>query len=915
MTDHLLRPVLCIGFFLFIAVVSTAQGDSYAQIKIVLSKTVDISTLQALHLDIDHIDLDPANNIRILVTPDDRKTLDNHNIPYEVLIPDYRDYYNKKRQEDLDRNRNTRLLRMPTGGFGIGSMGGFYTLEEIENKLDDMHADFPNLTTPKFSIGRSIENREIWAIKISDNPTAVENEAVVYYDALHHSREPLSMAVTLNFMFWLLENYSTNDQIKYLVDNRELFFVPCVNPDGYEYNRLTDPNGGGLWRKNRRDNGGCFGVDLNRNYSFEFGHDASCASSDPCSNTFKGPNAFSEPETVAVRDFLDSISPQTAFSVHSTAGSYLMPYGYNTSPPQYDIYSEWASDFLSVCDYPYGVTFQMLGYTSCGTTRDYLHSEGIYGWTPEIDGSGFWPLPSEILSLVDENIYPLYYQAWISGDYAQFQYHQVSGDALIDSAFQIQIGVKNKGVGDTAEQVQVFIQPQRADISVTGNGFIGAIPPRSIATTPIFNVHIPSGFSAPAVILDIIISQDSVEIDRETIIQAIGVSTTFLSDDAESGAGNWTSSGTGINWGINGDDAYSGSFSFGDSDNGNGVNNTANFFTLNNSIDLTGSVAPKVEFYSKWSLESGDVVQLQLSTDGGGSWLPVRAFIDSEPWHQEIIELNNYTSAVINLRFMMTSDGSIPSDGFYFDDFIIKDYNCIDCPACLVAQSEFPLFYSFETGYDGWTQSVTDSMDWTRDKNGTPSSATGPDTAHDGYHYDYVEASSPNFPDQTANFISPCYDFSAMDAARLYFAYHMYGSADSLKLDVRISTDGGSTWSPSIWSRVGNFGNQWNYAAIDLAAFVGHYVNVGFFAETGETWQGDVAIDQVEIKACPQSLYVDDDPILSGRFIAGDSLYSDKTIPVNQQVIFSAGNQIKLLPNFEVENGADLELKIEGCFD
>ncbi len=178
--------------------------------------------------------------------------------------------------------------------------------------------------------------------------------------------------------------------MQYLVNNRELYFVPVVNPDGYVYNETTDPNGGGLWRKNRNvDAGGCVGVDLNRNYGFGFNNNADCSSGDPCSGVYRGTGPFQESETQAVSNLLSQIQPKTAFSTHSTAGTYLMPYGYDTSPPDFEIYSEWAYEFLDENDYTYGVTFQILNYTSCGTTRDYLHSEGIYGWTPEIDGLGF----------------------------------------------------------------------------------------------------------------------------------------------------------------------------------------------------------------------------------------------------------------------------------------------------------------------------------------------------------------------------------------------------------------------------------------------------------------------------------------------------------------------------------------------
>lgn len=67
----------------------------------------------------------------------------------------------------------------------------------------------------------------------------------------------------------MLENYSQDPEIKCLVDSREFYFIPVVNPDGYFYNQLVVPGGGGLWRLNLRNNAdGSVGVDLNRNYGF-----------------------------------------------------------------------------------------------------------------------------------------------------------------------------------------------------------------------------------------------------------------------------------------------------------------------------------------------------------------------------------------------------------------------------------------------------------------------------------------------------------------------------------------------------------------------------------------------------------------------------------------------------------------------
>ena len=80
-------------------------------------------------------------------------------------------------------------------------------------------------------------------------PTTFEPEA--FYDALHHAREPLSMETTILFMEELLTGYGKDPEATFIVNERELYFVPCVNPDGYEYNRRIRPGGGGLWRKKR----------------------------------------------------------------------------------------------------------------------------------------------------------------------------------------------------------------------------------------------------------------------------------------------------------------------------------------------------------------------------------------------------------------------------------------------------------------------------------------------------------------------------------------------------------------------------------------------------------------------------------------------------------------------------------------
>ncbi len=678
-TKYMLKKSIILWLITSYSIISFGQSNEYAKIKLTLNSPNDITLLNELNIDIDHYQTSGENAIEFVVNLEDLTSLDAAHFSYELLIPNYRAYYQErsiKEQANLDK-----VVRPETiaDHFGYGSMGGFYTLSEMEEKLDEMNADFPHLATPKYSIGTSIEGRSIWAVKISDNPMLDEEEESVYYDALHHAREPLSMAVSINYAFWLLENYETNEQVKYMLDNREVYIVPCVNPDGYEYNRETDPEGGGLWRKNRRAVSDiCVGIDLNRNYSFGYAYDSNCASTQACSQTYRGREAFSEPESVAVRDFLAEIKPNTAFSIHSTAGSCLMPYGYNTSPPAYPIYSEWASDFLSQNNYPYGVTAQMLGYTSCGTTRSYLHSEGIYGWTLEIDGSGFWPPESTIFELVGENVYPLFYQTWIAGQYTDVQSHELIGSAVPGESFQMNVEVKNKGLGSTPSNVEVLIQSNDVNVLISGDGFIGKVASREKAMSQNFNIYLDPLFEGEELELTMMVNQDGTEMNKETIIIPVGVQTVLFEDDAENGVANWISSGVGIDWGLSSDDAYNGSYSFGDSDNGNSQNNTDNYFTISEAIDLSTTDKPYLEFYTKWSLASGDLAALQIFTNEDTNWTTLKTFTDSESWHQELFDLSAYKKEEVSIRFMLQTDFNIPGDGFYFDKISVSDYSSVD---------------------------------------------------------------------------------------------------------------------------------------------------------------------------------------------------------------------------------------------
>ncbi|MCZ7615594.1 MAG: M14 family metallopeptidase [Ignavibacteriaceae bacterium] len=402
--------------------------QNFKQVKLFINNEIDFQIASSLSIDFEEAIFEKSGGVTLFVNENEFWALTNSGLNYQILIDDWKSYYNslpklseaEKENIKIDSQKNFGIT-----GFGFGSMGGYYTYAEIQTDLDEMFQLYPNLITQKFSIGTSIEGRTIWAAKISDNPNINENEPTAGFDALVHAREPQSMATQMYYMWYLLENYGTDPEATYLVNNREMFFVPCFNPDGYEYNRQTDPNGGGMWRKNRRNNGnGCYGIDLNRNFGYMWGYDNIGSSPDPCDETYRGASSFSEPEPQAIRDFAILNNYGTHFNMHTYGGYILYPWGYiNAETPDSLTYREFAALLTSFSGYTFGSGGQLLGYNSNGSIRDWMYGEltlknKTYGYTIEI-GDDFWPQQNEIYPIAQQNLRTMIYQSFLAGEYVQ----------------------------------------------------------------------------------------------------------------------------------------------------------------------------------------------------------------------------------------------------------------------------------------------------------------------------------------------------------------------------------------------------------------------------------------------------------------------------------------------------------------
>ncbi len=293
-----------------------------------------------------------------------------------------------------------------------GVNGEFYSYKEVVAELFRLEQAHPDIVQV-VDIGNSLQNRDIYAIKLSDNVTTDEDEAEVVFLGCHHAREWIAVDVPIRIARRLAQNYGSDDQIRSLLDRSEVWIVPIVNPDGLEYSIYYYR----YWRKNRRMNAdGSFGVDLNRNYSFQWGYDNRGSSPNPDSAVYRGTGPFSEPETRVVRDFVQAHNFQVLVSFHNYSQIVLYPWGYIKALHPEDNKLEYLARNMvermaqvNGRAYEYGPAGYDLYVTNGDTTDWALGSEGIPAFTVELPPpnqrqGGFFNDEDDIIPITEENM-------------------------------------------------------------------------------------------------------------------------------------------------------------------------------------------------------------------------------------------------------------------------------------------------------------------------------------------------------------------------------------------------------------------------------------------------------------------------------------------------------------------------------
>ncbi|AGS71495.1 M14 family metallopeptidase [Streptomyces collinus] len=303
------------------------------------------------------------------------------------------------------RRSGTRLYDFPTAD------SRYHNYAEANAEIAQRLAAHPDIMSRRV-IGKSYEGRDIVAIKVSDNVATDEDEPEVLFTFHQHAREHLTVEMALYLLRELGDGYGSDSRITNLVNSREIWIVPDLNPDGGEYDIATGSYRS--WRKNRQPNSGSsyVGTDLNRNWDYKWGC-CGGSSGSRSSETYRGSAAESAPEVKVVADFVRSRvvggrqQIKAGIDFHTYSELVLWPFGYTYADTATGMTADDAAAFQAVgrkMAASNGYTPEQSSdlYITDGSIDDYLWgTQKIFDYTFEMyptssaDG-GFYP-PDEVI--------------------------------------------------------------------------------------------------------------------------------------------------------------------------------------------------------------------------------------------------------------------------------------------------------------------------------------------------------------------------------------------------------------------------------------------------------------------------------------------------------------------------------------
>jgi len=270
--------------------------------------------------------------------------------------------------------KNAKVLRSGEIKHEFAPDARYTTYDKLSTflrQLTDAHQDISRLV----SLGKTLEGRDILAVKISTNPDEVDStKPNVVFNAMHHAREVMTAEVGMDIAEYLLKQHSSNEKVRSWIDQVVIWVIPMVNPDGNNKVWTYDT----MWRKNARPPSG---VDINRNYPFKW---KACngASDSPSAQDYRGPSANSEPETQVMVNFIKKVRPVMSISFHSYSELVLYPLScQGEHAPNHDLIAKIGKEIASKLPsdsgngfYKPGTPWEVL-YGVDGGDIDYYYNE------------------------------------------------------------------------------------------------------------------------------------------------------------------------------------------------------------------------------------------------------------------------------------------------------------------------------------------------------------------------------------------------------------------------------------------------------------------------------------------------------------------------------------------------------------
>ena len=600
----------------------------------------------------------------------------------------------------------------------------YHNYANVVSYLNTLAAAHPALATTD-TVGLSLEGRTIPVIRIT-GPGDASNRPVVFINATQHAREWISTKVVMYIAENLLNGYGSDTRVTSLLDECEVFVVPIVNPDGFSYSWTNYR----LWRKNRR---GGYGVDLNRNWGWQWGGLGSDGFTS--SEVYRGTAPFSEPETEAVRNYVESDARVVAaIDFHSYGQLILWPWSYDyVDPPADDLarYSQvglqMRQEMLDAGGAPYTAESSYLLYPAAGVASDWFYGQlDALSYTVELRDTGNYgfELPaSQILPTCQEN-WPAFLhfaeQAVIPISVSIPAGAPTAASTSQPTTFQVAISDAASsyasGTGTLHYRVGSSFYTSSL-LTPLGGGFFEATLPTAPCGTDINfyvtaqstdgrTVSLPSdGQSAPytATALDITIS---------------------FADNMENGAGSWTA-------GVAGDTATTGQWELGDpqgtsaqpendhSDPGTMCWVTGRLAgTSVGSYDIDGGATTLISpvfdaseastdgvqailsYYRWYSNDQGaspneDTMPIDISNNNGATWTQLELVSENlGHWEYKEFNLADYVTPTsqMRLRFIARDAGSGSVVEAAIDDVKLEIRGCSCYPADMNCDGELNFF-------------------------------------------------------------------------------------------------------------------------------------------------------------------------------------------------------------------------------